>query len=136
MKSKRVQYIPRDVICRAAERASAMHMDDIGDRRLLEACHSLIAVALLFDAANWPISTNDGVGGRGKPGSRHPGREQCPDAVRFFLKLAEKAESKWGEVAERGRPHRDMTKAEKEILTAALERVKILDKARRMGVIE
>jgi hypothetical protein len=48
--------------------------------------------------ANWPLSSHDGGGHAGKPGSRGPGREQCSSAVRRLIRLGKDADNIWASV--------------------------------------
>jgi len=81
---------------------------DIDDPRIITAVETFVHAAYCIDVANWPIPQSEGSGRSGKPGSRGPGREGCPDGVRCIVSLARRADAKWSQIAERKTPSHDV----------------------------
>lgn len=77
------------------------HAEEIQDPGLIAAVALIIESAYLVDGKNWPLSSHDGTGRSGKPSSRPPGRQSCPDAVRKLRAIAREAADKLGQLAQR-----------------------------------
>ena len=80
-------------------------LQELDNADLERAVTLFIRAALMVAVENHPLTASGDSGRTGKPGSRPPGRQQCPGAVKRLCDLAQQAGKKAFEirkVAERG----------------------------------